>query len=88
MVLSTWLAETLDKRRRKEQELHRKEVEAAKEFARMEAAAEVKKRTAEVQQRWEEWNQRRESAAAAGIEFDEPPPVFDDPDNEGTQRDD
>ena len=78
MVLSTWLAETLDKRRRKEQELHRQEIEAAKEFARMEAAAEVRKRTTEVQQRWENWNQRREAAVVAGLEFNEPPPDIDD----------
>ena len=75
MVLSTWLQETLDKRRQREEERHRQEIEAAKEFARMEATAEVQKRTAEVQQRWEEWNQRREAAEAAGEEFNESPPA-------------
>ena len=81
MVLSTWLAETLEKRRRKEEERRRKEVErirkeverirlegkVAAESARMEA-------TLEVQNRWEEWNRRREAAAMAGEEFTEPPP--------------
>ena len=69
MVLSTWLAETLEKRRRREQERHRQEIEAAKELVRMEA-------TAEIQKRWEEWNRRRLEAESVGEEFNEPPPGF------------
>ena len=82
MVLSSWLAETLEKHRRQEEQrrreedkqrrreediLHRQEISAAADFARVEA-------TAEVQKRWEEWNSRREAAVAAGEEFGEPPP--------------
>ena len=74
MVLSTWLAETLEKRRRKEEERRRREMErirlegkAAAESARIEA-------TLEVQNRWEDWNRRREAAESTGEKFSEPPP--------------
>ena len=56
MVLSTWLQETLEKRRQRQI---------------AEAAAEA---TAKVQKRWLDWNRRREAAAHAGEEFNEPPP--------------
>ncbi len=59
MVLSTWLQETLDKRRQREEERHRKELQAAVDNER---------------QRWLDWNRRREAAAQAGEEFNEPPP--------------
>ena len=36
--------------------------------------AAVDRALAEERQRWQEWNQRREAAAAAGEEFTEPPP--------------
>ena len=74
MVLSTWLAETLEKRRRKEEERRRREMErirlegkAAAESARIEA-------TLEVQNRWEDWNRRREAVESTGEKFSEPPP--------------
>jgi hypothetical protein len=76
-VFADWLEETLQRRRRNEQERHRKEIQAAKEFGRMEATAVLQKRTAEVQQRWEGWNHRREAAVAAGVDFNEPPPGID-----------
>ena len=34
---------------------------------------------AEVQAKWEEWNRRREAAAAAGEVFTEPPPSLTGP---------
>ena len=34
--------------------------------------------SAEAHRKWEEWNQRREAAVAAGGEFTEPPPSLDD----------
>ena len=33
---------------------------------------------AELQSKWEEWNLRRETAAAANEEFTEPPPSMND----------
>lgn len=70
MVLSIWLEEVLERRRERDMERRRKEIQAAQaaaESARMEAAAEVQKR-------WEEWNRRREAAAATGEGINEPPP--------------
>ena len=56
MVLSEWLAETLEKRKQRQ-------ISAAADLAR-----------AEERQKWVEWNGRREAAAAAGEDFNEPPP--------------
>ena len=85
MVLSTWLQETLEKRRererQREEERHRQEMEAAVAAA---SAAVDKARVearAQVHQVWLEWNRRREAAAAAGEEFKEPPPDIT-PDND------
>ena len=61
MVLSIWLEEVLERRRERDMERRRKEIQAAAQAA------------AEVQKRWEEWNRRRE-AAATGEGFNEPPP--------------
>ena len=63
MVLSTWLEETLEKRRQRQ-------IEAAEERGLARGRAELRRR----QMEWEQWNRRRETAAAAGGEFTEPPP--------------
>lgn len=60
MVIASWLEETLEKRRQRQ-------IRAAEDRARNEGGKAV-------QQKWEEWNQRREAAAAAGEDFDESPP--------------
>ena len=83
MVLSTWLAETLEKRRRKEEERRRREEERhhkemehlRREVERIRSEAEHIR--LEVQEAWLEWNRRREAAAAAGENFTEPPPGID-----------
>ncbi len=62
MVLSTWLQETLEKRRLRQ-------IKAAEDAGVARGRAEA---VAELQQKWEDWNKRRE--AAAGEEFNEPPP--------------
>ena len=64
MVIASWLEETLEKRRQRQ-------IKAAENAGVVRGRAEA---AAEVQQKWEEWNERREDAAAAGEEFDEPPP--------------
>ena len=64
MVIASWLEETLEKRRQRQ-------IKAAENAGVVRGRAEA---AAEVQQKWEEWNQRREDAAAAGEEFNEPPP--------------
>ena len=66
MVLSTWLAETLEKRRREEEKRQQRQLRTAADNAR-----------SEERQRWLEWNRRREAAAAAGENFTEPPPAID-----------
>ena len=71
MVLSTWLEDELKKRRERQ---IKAAVEAAVEAAVKEARAEA---LAEERERWVEWNHRREAAAAAGQEFNEPPPGID-----------
>ena len=60
MVIASWLEETLEKRRQRQ-------IKAAEN-------AGVVRGPAEAQQKWEEWNQRREDAAAAGEEFNESSP--------------
>ena len=60
MVIASWLEETLEKRRQRQ-------IKAAEN-------AGVVRGRAEAQQKWEEWNQRREDAAAAGEEFNESSP--------------
>ena len=60
MVIASWLEETLEKRRQRQ-------IKAAEN-------AGVVRGRAEAHQKWEKWNQRREDAAAAGEEFNEPPP--------------
>ena len=75
MVLSTWLEDELKKRRQRQINAAVKAaVEEARAEARAEAHAEAR---AEEHQRWVEWNRRREAAAAAGEEFNEPPPGID-----------
>ena len=64
MVIASWLEETLEKRRQRQ-------IKAAENAGVVRGRAEA---AAEVQQKWEEWNERREDAAAAGEEFNEPPP--------------
>ena len=62
MVLSTWLEDELKKR-------HQRKLNAAVKKA-------VAKGRAEEHSRWQEWNNRREAAAAAGQEFTELPPHY------------
>lgn len=63
MVLSTWLEETIEKRKQRQ-------IKSAADKARADGITEER-------QRWQEWNRRREAAAAAGEEFNEPPPGAD-----------
>ena len=89
MVFGTWLEETLEKRRRRQiKEAVDRAVEKTRSEER-EATHEavdraVEKTRTEERQRWLEWNQRRETAVAAGQEFNEPPPGVD-PGNEDGQ---
>lgn len=73
MVLSTWLEETLEKRRQQQ-------IKAAEERGLARGRAELQK----LQKDWQDWNRRREAAVAAGEEFNEPPPGLT-PDAENTQ---
>ena len=59
MVIASWLEEVLERRRERDRERHRKELEAAVDNER---------------RQWMEWNRRREAAAVAGEDFNEPPP--------------
>ena len=74
MVLSTWLEDELKKRRQRQ-------IKSAVEKAVAEAVAESRTAVAEARtkerQRWVDWNRRREAAAAAGEDFNEPPPGID-----------
>ena len=81
MVLSTWLEDELKKRRQRQ-------IQAAVEKAVAKATEKATEegRTRE-RQRWVDWNQRREAAAVAGEEFNEPPPDLDDPGVGNTRRD-
>ncbi len=64
MVFGTWLEDEIKKRRRKSI------AEAQKKgFTQGQAEGIMEER-----RRWHKWNQRREAAAAAGEEFNEPPP--------------
>ena len=63
MVFGTWLEETLEKRKQRQ-------IRAAVRKASAEAREAV-------QQSWMEWNRRREAAATAGEDFNEPPPGID-----------
>ena len=69
MVIASWLEETLEKRRQRQ-------IRAAADKARTEGEQAV-------QQRWVDWNRRREAAMSAGEDFNEPPPgvnqEFEDP---------
>ena len=67
MVLSTWLEDELKKRRQRQ-------IKSAVEKAVGKAVEEA--RTKE-RQRWVDWNRRREAAAAASEDFNEPPPGID-----------
>lgn len=71
MVIASWLEETLEKRRQRQ-------IKAAEErgFARGRA---------ELQKDWQDWNRRREAAAAVGEDFNEPPPGVDQ-ETEDTQQ--
>ena len=64
MVLSTWLEDELKKRRARQ-------IKAAVEIAEERGLARGR---AELQREWENWNRRREAAAATGEEFTELPP--------------
>ena len=63
MVIASWLEETLEKRRQRQ-------IRAAADKARTEGEQAV-------QQRWVDWNRRREAAEAVGEDFNEPPPGVD-----------
>ena len=67
MVFGTWLEETLEKRKQRQ-------IRAAVDKAVGKARAEAREA---VQKSWMEWNRRREAAAAAGEDFNEPPPGID-----------
>ncbi len=70
MVLSIWLEETLEKRRQRQ-------VEAAEVRGRTEGRIEGRTEGfEEASRRWQEWNRRREVAAASGEKFNEPPPCM------------
>ena len=60
MVIASWLEETLEKRKQRQ-------IMAAANKARTEGEQAV-------QQRWVDWNRRRQAAFATGEEFSEPPP--------------
>ena len=55
-------------------------VEAARMvLAEIWAERRLRRAEEQVQQRWEEWNQRREEAEAKGESFTEPPPALEHP---------
>ena len=86
MVFGTWLEETLEKRKQRQikaavEAAVKPAVEAAVEKTR----AEEREATRQLLRNWQNWNSRREAALAAGKEFNEPPPVTDDPDNDNPQ---
>ena len=70
MVLASWLEETLEKRRQRQ-------IKAAEDKVRVEERKAAQQAAQQLQQRWLDWNQRREAAAAVGEEFTEPPPGVD-----------
>ena len=70
MVIASWLEETLERRRQRQ-------IRAAADKARTEGEQAV-------QQRWVDWNRRREAAMSAGEDFNDPPPGIDS-ENEDTQ---
>ena len=70
MVFGTWLEETLEKRRQRQ-------IRAAVDKAVQKTRAEEREAAQQLQEKWEQWNQRREAAAAAGEEFNESPPGVD-----------
>ncbi len=80
MVLSTWLEDELKKRRQRqiraavEKEVGEAVEKAVAEAVEVASKASGNKARAEERQSWVEWNRRREAAAAAGLEFTEPPP--------------
>ena len=77
MVLSTWLADELKKRRQRQLDAAvKKGLAQGRAEGREEGRAEV---WAEVGRQWHEWNDRREAAAAAGEEFTEMPPGYTPP---------
>ena len=63
MVIASWLEETLEKRKQRQ-------IDAAEKRG-------LARGRAELQREWLEWNRRREAAAAAGEDFNEPPPGVD-----------
>ena len=75
MVFGTWLEETLEKRKQRQ-------IRAAVDKAVGKARAEAREA---VQQSWMEWNRRRE-AAAAGEDFNEPPPGMDQESEDPQQK--
>ena len=70
MVFGTWLEETLEKRKQRQ---IRAAVDKAVKAAVEKTRAEEGEATRQLQI-WQDWNQRREAAAAAGEDFSEPPP--------------
>ena len=103
MVIASWLEGELKKRRQREQkqiqarideavkarleEAVQARVEEAVEVAVESTRAEEREAGRQFRNRLLDWSQRRETAAAAGEEFNEPPPDIGDPDNEDTQLD-
>ena len=72
MVLSTWLEDELKKRRQRQ-------IKSAADKARADGITEER-------QRWLDWNQRREAAAVAGEDFNEPPPGVDQKSEDPQQK--
>ena len=91
MVIASWLEDELKRRRQRQQRQIRAALEEAVEKAVEKAVEETREEERETARQFRnrllDWSQRRETAAAAGEEFDEPPPDIGDPDNEDTQLD-
>ncbi len=87
MVIASWLEDELKKRRQRQQRQIRAALEEAVEKAVEETREEERETARQFRNRLLDWSQRRETAAAAGEEFDEPPPDIGDPDSENTQSD-
>ncbi len=91
MVIGTWLEDELKKRReRRERRIvavaSEKAAEVAREKALAEAQVAVEAARAEERRKWQEWNRRREAAAAAGEEFTELPPGDGDPESQNSEQ--
>ena len=76
MVIAEGLKEFFD---RKFAEMDKKAAQREREQRAAEIKAARTDGEAARQQRWEEWNARREAAAVAGEEFTEPPPELESP---------